>query len=539
MDNQKSQINIAVVVVIAIGMPAVGLGGFFAIRSLWTSPAPVASPSEQTPKPPGNAQPQSPGGLLANLFGEIKPSANPVRSSYDPTPEPVDTTAKDFDAALESYKDSLLFIDRQFRDRVDTEWDGFLLPNSSYGKTTVKWTQVFDSNNKPIMNQDKTPDPPSSFFPGSYTLHLIDDKAIAASAIGRMTITVPITWTHLSFSKDEIGQTKRIGPLSAVLKKCQNDYYKLEVTGDMAGKEIVHFAKDATGQRLQYSSSSKSFNTISAQAKGQVSRVELFVCQGQHTAQADVVARVEPKIENRYRKIEPTVAHPRYVRTGIKWNFAAMTEKELTKRVEILSLRCDAMVGYNDPELRVCLPPVANSWFATISFGNEDACKRIPCDSSGRPVPCDVEYGLFGDSEGGIGKEIRFRSTEYPAKDSKQVSFHRARGEVRIRYPAEIRRVVLTLDNPRSGAIRADFNGSKVTVQGWKWPGRSFPKPDYSPIRVYDQTGNRLKELGFKDDRYWGKPVRVEIIDVTKWIDVTIPYDLPPAPLLPGFGSGK
>ena len=147
-----------------------------------------------------------------------------------------------------------------------------------------------------------------------------------------------------------------------------------------------------------------------------------------------------------------------------------------------------------------------------------------------------MEYGLFGDSEGGIGNEIRFRPLKDSAKDSKQVSFHQAKGEIHIRYPLEIRRVVLTRDNPKSGTISANFKSGKVDIQGWDWPGQRFPKSEYSPIRAYDQTGKRLKELVF-DRQYVGEPVRVEFVDVVKWVDVTIPYNLPPAPLLPPFGS--
>ena len=518
MNEQKPQVNMVVVLSLAIGIPALTLGGHYAIQ--FGKKSLTSAPNK----------------ILEGLFGEIKPSAKPVHSTHDLTPDPVNITAEQFDATLAACKNSLMFLDWQFKNKVNTEFDAFVLPNGPYGKVNCQWSQVYDANGNPIMKPGLAKAPPSRFSPGRYELELTDANAVATRAAGRLKITVPLSWDHVSLGVDETGKTKQSGSISAALKQCQNDYYQIEISGDLRGKKVVHFARDATGQRLKWSSKRKSGNTIIEKSKGQVRRVELFVCRQQHTVETDFVAYAKPKSPPLRSRPAPPIPAPRYEKPGIEWNFATISKQELLKQTQVLCQRCEAWAGYNDPKIRVCLPPVANSWLATIDFGKKDICKAFLRDGQDQPVPCNIEYGCFGDTEGGTGKEIRFRPPK-GAKKGETIQFNRIKGEVRIRYPAAIQRVVLTKDKPQAGPIRAEFDGCRAMVSGWNWPGDTFPDPEYSPIRAYDRTGNRIKQLSVFDQQYWGYPERVELLDVTQWIEVTIPFDLPPAELLEPLGS--
>lgn len=58
-------------------------------------------------------------------------------------------------------------------------------------------------------------------------------------------------------------------------------------------------------------------------------------------------------------------------------------------------------------------------------------------------------------------------------------------------------------------------------------------------IHAYDESGRRLKNIydqwvreGWHETGFWGVPKKVKMLSVEKWIDIEIPFNLPPAPKL-------
>ena len=540
MPNPSKRQQFLVATLTATLVAGVGSAAIFAVRSLLGGGGSQGertgvreTPANSKDKPADPAQK-----AWADFLNRpIVPSKRPARSAYDTTPAPRDTTAGAVDAALEAHASSLLFLGYQFRDSVDAKWDPVPLPNGHYAQPQVIWGQALDANGNDILAVPKTAAEAEKTskigYSGSQDIPLVSDVD-AVLARGVLTVKVPVAFAHVSLSADRVGQAEKDGPLSVKLVACDNDVYTVEMSGFSRGAEPIVFARDATGRRLKPSEGKGRGGLWTARVYGRVARVEVYLPTRWHEAQATVTAMGEPD-PGRQSQQSPPVPNPKYMPEGFPLAFVKMTEERLKRQTQVFRSRNDAMVGYNQQVIRVSLPLVDNSAYARIDFGEKAELKRVLRDAAGKVVPCDIEHGVMGDDEGGFGDEIRFES----ADNNGPVTFSRAVGQVRITYPAEIEQVVLTRQRPAAGGIEATFEGSRVTLTGWEVPPSPRFVDHYAAIRGYDRTGRRLVLLnpggfGFLQQAgFWGTPVKVELLKVTRWITVRIPYDLPPAPLLP------
>jgi hypothetical protein len=120
--------------------------------------------------------------------------------------------------------------------------------------------------------------------------------------------------------------------------------------------------------------------------------------------------------------------------------------------IKVTSGRNVAMFGFNQPAVRLWLPRVANSAYATETF---DAPKLV--DGKGRPVAHEVEQGLYSHDK--WENEIRFVTKGDPA---------RMIGTIHVRYPARIR-AAKTSDPEDRLTKPADFvKLPAVAVELWK-----------------------------------------------------------------------
>jgi hypothetical protein len=93
------------------------------------------------------------------------------------------------------------------------------------------------------------------------------------------------------------------------------------------------------------------------------------------------------------------------------------------QNIKVTSGRNNAAFGFNMPAVRLWLPRVPNSAYATEEFGTP---KLI--DARGRPVAHEVEHGIYDHD--GWENEIRFATKGNPARMS---------GTIHVRYPTRIR----------------------------------------------------------------------------------------------------
>ena len=127
------------------------------------------------------------------------------------------------------------------------------------------------------------------------------------------------------------------------------------------------------------------------------------------------------------------LANPKFVDEAARPSFRTFTEAQLKAEIKIIATRSYAMFGYNTPEVRVNLPKVSNSVYATIEFG-----AATLLSATGRKVPFEPEES--GYMEDKLASEIRFR---IPNSD-KLIRFARARGRVKVKYPLEVKTAGLT-----------------------------------------------------------------------------------------------
>ncbi|HJV22708.1 MAG TPA: hypothetical protein VJ570_08425 [Holophagaceae bacterium] len=233
-------------------------------------------------------------------------------------------------------------------------------------------------------------------------------------------------------------------------------------------------------------------------------------------------------------------ATPKFVEGAPKPSFKRFTEAQLKGEIRILSARSYAMFGYNTPEVRIKLPQVANSSYASIEFG-----PATLLDDKGKEVPFELEEG--GYQENKFSDEIRFR-----VADSDQiVRFDHVRGQVKVKYPLSVRTTTVSKAKPGPPELAVKLDGPYVSFadEEAKLPDTSFTR--LKPLRAYDAAGRQLEQHGYSEASYddsgayvrrtsfFGNVARVELDSVDEWAELELPYDLKPAPMLPAGKEGE
>jgi hypothetical protein len=217
----------------------------------------------------------------------------------------------------------------------------------------------------------------------------------------------------------------------------------------------------------------------------------------------------------------------------------SVTADQVRSGIKVVSGRSHALLGYNRPKVQVHLPRALNSHYSVVTFE-----PPALSDAAGRAVSFEVERGLY--SEQTFADEIRF------VRGDTIVEFARAVGTVRVRYPLEIATLAVTArDAARAKSAGVVISAGRVTFSR---AGRDVPEPptfsELSPIRAFDGAGKRLEmespvessldQAGVEHETrvFNGQVARVEIDHVTRWLDLSARYELPPSPRLPPEGAG-
>lgn len=216
--------------------------------------------------------------------------------------------------------------------------------------------------------------------------------------------------------------------------------------------------------------------------------------------------------------------------------FPAMNADRIQEETRIVAGRSYAVFGFNTPEITIRLPNVPSSAYAVIEFGEPKLFSE-----EGTEVEYERELGLY--EEEGFSKELRFKN----ASGDDPVTFARAVGTVKVRYPASI--ATLSFDKPSSEkeGIRVDIAGSQVTCPGDI--GRiaeGSPFLQVPPVRAYDAKGQLLEKNPLEEwlgteriaIRFEGAIAVVRVDTVKEWHEFDMSYELPPAPLLPESTRG-
>lgn len=248
---------------------------------------------------------------------------------------------------------------------------------------------------------------------------------------------------------------------------------------------------------------------------------------------ATSVAQMPPRAElTSHPKAGPDVPH----------TFKTFTEAQLRAGIAIVSGRSHAMFGYNTPEVRLQLPKVSNSAYADIDFSDPALV-----DAAGKPVRIELERGGYNEEK--FSDEIRFRSPDSDAV----VTFARVRGSAKVKYPLEVQTLTLTPAQPGPKELLLKIDGPFVSFapDAVTIPDVSFT--DLKPVRAYDAAGKLLERYSYSETStdddgnyatrmaFYGNVARLEIDVVPEqaWVELDLPYNLTPAPLLPAGHEGE
>ena len=230
---------------------------------------------------------------------------------------------------------------------------------------------------------------------------------------------------------------------------------------------------------------------------------------------------------------------PKFVEESVQASFRSFTEVQLRAEIKIISRRSYAVFGYNTPEVRVSLPRVSNSAYAKIEFG-----PATLVSAAGGKVPFELEESGYMDDK--CASEIRFQT----GNPDKIIRFARVRGRVKVKYPLVVKTAVITPTQPGPPELAVTIDGPYVNFAENE---EKTPQPSFHlrPLRAYDAAGHQLEQHGYSettsDDNgvdithtsFYGNVARVEIDTVEGWVELDLPYNLTPSPLLPKGHEGE
>jgi len=234
------------------------------------------------------------------------------------------------------------------------------------------------------------------------------------------------------------------------------------------------------------------------------------------------------------------IGNPKFAEESPKPSFRTFTEAQLRAEIKIQARRSYAVFGYNTPEVRVNLPKVSNSAYSKIEFG-----PATLMGATGQKVPFELEESGYMDEE--CASEIRFQT----GNPEKLIQFAHARGQVKVKYPLAVKTAVITVAKPGPPELAVKIDGPYVDFveSEDKTPQSSFSK--LKPLRAYDAQGRQLERhsnsettsddsgVDITHTAFYGNVARVEIDTVDSWVELDLPYNLTPAPLLPKGHEGE
>jgi hypothetical protein len=229
----------------------------------------------------------------------------------------------------------------------------------------------------------------------------------------------------------------------------------------------------------------------------------------------------------------------RVVEDAVEPEFIDLTAERLKEQLEVVSSRCYAVYGFNDPEVQIHLPRYDNSVYALVKFSSP----RLR-DAAGNEVRYELEQGIYDHDT--HSDEIRFA----PAEDGQTVVFANAEGSITLRYPIRMRTVAITAGASAPAGLTVTIDGPFVS---WGDPEEILPEAaSFTPVeqfRAVDASGRRLEQnpwkgfsmrggVSFDTYAFWGEVAELRIDVVEEWAELEISYSLPSIEPLPAARAG-
>lgn len=434
---------------------------------------------------------------------------------------PVNLSAEKINARLAEVKDHLFFLTAPeyfSTTQVMVEFDGFLVPNGQYAKTHYTWSKLVSTDGANILRKATAKELENDSIPLDQILYYTTDKVRPDYAVGSVQLQIPSQFARVVFDANGVNVARRDGPLNITLLACTDSTCSMKMQGKLTYDDLIVILRDAAGRPLTIRGTElvaidDEMLGINETVSGKIAKVEIYTPVAYVTNTLGIQAFAPPETDGA-TTINPRTS--RYIRINHAVKGVELDQEQLKAQVSVSAQRRTTS-EWNCPIVLVQLPYVLNSAYAQISYGKPELT-----DKNGDIVTYDPEESGFDPET--FTSAMQFTNAKGP--------FAFATGKVHLLYPARLNTITLTPAQPENGGMKAKFDGCKVRVYAKDSPeGYDLPE-DLSNIRAYDAGGRQLARLDYSNDGgtiYWGNPAEVRVITVDKWLDIDLPYHLPPA----------
>lgn len=497
-------------------------------------------------------------------------SKSGMESQYEDVTRPVSLEAEQVKADLEAVKDSLCFIRSQKDEVIDIAFDRFLVPNDEFADFHIEWTGAFTEKGENVLRAPTTTEieteksKKNSWTKKSWswsTLFISDKNAKLVSVQGTLHLSIPTKFTSTILTADDIGKRKQLGSCTFTLRKFQDNEMGIDIPENSMIKDmgtLVIIPRDKTERTLRQTGGGcelrNGFYTgISKGTFGRIASIEIFYPSQTLDLTIPIVATSKPELAADYVALDnlpPGTTPPLFDKTKIRLPSPRYEERSLPTFVEMNETTLREQIKFSIDRIQtktteysrldVTVPRICNNYIAQLEFTDLELF-----DAKNRPIaykkPLNKIIGLPRSSS---SCPYTFTSSVNPEKT---VDFSRVAGKLKIHYPAKLKMISLTADQPVMEDVEAIFWGQKVIIRSRDGkPSANLPisgPPSSSSFyymvvpACYDAQGRRLAAMDATRNIFWGEPRAVKYFVVEKWIDLEIPYDLSTAAQAPAKGN--
>ena len=506
---------------------------------------------------------------VGGLFGKAMPSKGRVHVELESEPLPAEIQSSQRKTVFTEF--SRAFYLKESFGEGQVEFDRKVLPNYPFLKLDIDWQSVKTVSGKEVFSGGAKKAISEFSDRTEIAVKELNEEDPLFVAQGKAQASLPVRFIRMDLNAGGLGKPVSAGDFSGKLLMLQNDYYEIllenlkgkdigeanpvvAVFGDEGRLKVTEHSRQPADIKMpdfiaraiadlesgkmtaaelgpymekHQQTDKEQFPRaiLSGKAAGVVTRISIFIPVETVTETFTVTATAEPS-SNPEKNIP--AAAPRYLHRQ-KTEYRSFTRAELEKSIRIYADRTSAIFGYNNPEVVCALPKIANSSYASIEFA-----EPVLLNAKGGKVGFTLEHSGFINDK--YSSEIRFT----PKTGDKPPVFAKAKGKIIVRYPIRIQ--TIRLKKSASDKKQVIFNNQFVkydkSLAGES--GDSFEKT----IRAYDASGRELQRLNYAEITveengefetlgFWGIPEVVEVDKIEEWAELSLDYNLPPAPLLP------
>lgn len=498
--------------------------------------------------------------FLAEGFADMKPSPGPVLDVPDDDPQATDLSPAAIKKGLALYQSSFSFSVGEGSPTLAIESDPALVPGSRFVTAQIRWRRAPAPGQKGAPDQEPAA-PVAELQPlrdlAQTQLPLPSPAMKRAKRLdGQLTVRYPVRIAVAELAANAVDRAKPLGQATCRLEAMENDVATVSCTGEAQGIEVLPLS--AKGVVLDTSSSmagptmihrelkksrkpspalvekllanpddlGKEGGTWVLKAKGKIAKLLVRLPVEHQSATLPLQAFPLPDFAG---KTCPAIPAPHFAPPVPVEAFAQASEAQVRQGTAIVAGRSDAMIGYNNQLIHFVLPSIPNSRLATLEV------KDLVLKKAGAKVVFEPQ-GPFQDSK--VGGRYSFRME--PPGGAEPVVYDTATGKAVLRYPVQVvTRKVAAPGEPGVAKIegcqvRRYSDGSNLDLTSGRPPLRAYDKEGRSLRMITSYSIGGMDDVGaYSGVRFWGEVAWVEIDEVKQWRDITIPFSLKPAPLLP------